>query len=291
MANFLTVNLNPVIQKTLKLSDLHINNVNRSSEYYTDVSGKGINVTRVLNQLGAESTNLTHLGGENIKQFLKLAKKENISIEYVKSESDIRTCSTLLELGNNTTTEIVEEAKPVKPSTEKRLLKKFKKIVGNFDYVIISGTKAPGYSDKIIPNLVKEAKILNKKVILDIKGDDLKNSLPFKPDIVKPNREELNHTFGKDTVLDDIFKTIAKDGISLIITDGVNPIKYWDAGIKELEVTALESPLNCTGSGDAFTAGLAYALSIGSSILDAVSEGSRCGKINGKNLHPGTIKE
>ncbi len=291
MASFLTVCLNPVIQKTLKLSDLKVDNVNRSSEYYTDVSGKGINVTRVLNQLGAEASHLTHLGGDNIKQFLKLAKKEKLSIQYIKSGSDIRTCSTLLGIDSNTTTEIVEEAKPIKSWVEKRLLKKFKKIVGNYDYIIISGTKAPGYSDKIIPNLVKEAKLLNKKVILDIKGDDLKNSLIFKPDVVKPNQDELRHTFGKDVVLENIFKTIAEHGTSLIITDGINPIKYWDDGIKEVEVSPLKHPLNCTGSGDAFTAGLSYALSIGGSILDSINEGSRCGKINGKNLHPGTIKE
>jgi len=43
--------------------------------------------------------------------------------------------------------------------------------------------------------MVKLAGIREKKVILDIKGEDLINCLPHRPEVIKPNYQEFMGTF------------------------------------------------------------------------------------------------
>jgi len=66
----------------------------------------------------------------------------------------------------------------------------------------------------------------------------------------------------------------------------------WYAEKGKLAEYAFESVegLNTTGSGDAFTAGLAAALEEGATLVDAVAEGVRCGALNAALLKPGVIR-
>ena len=52
---FLSVCLNPTLQKTLSFSSIVPGKVNRTGVHRLDVSGKGINVTRILTQLGKKA--------------------------------------------------------------------------------------------------------------------------------------------------------------------------------------------------------------------------------------------
>jgi fructose-1-phosphate kinase PfkB-like protein len=71
----LCVCLNPTVQKTITLPRMLVGEVNRASAVRTDASGKGVNVARVLVQLGeADVVHLTHLGdGPNAQLFSALA--------------------------------------------------------------------------------------------------------------------------------------------------------------------------------------------------------------------------
>jgi 1-phosphofructokinase/tagatose 6-phosphate kinase len=55
---FLSICLTPTMQRTMRFPSVEKGEVNRTSEYRIDASGKGVNVTRVLDQLGEEVTHL-----------------------------------------------------------------------------------------------------------------------------------------------------------------------------------------------------------------------------------------
>jgi fructose-1-phosphate kinase PfkB-like protein len=192
---FLVVCLNPVIQKTLVFDTLKIDHVNRASKVRTDASGKGVNVARVLTQCGESAIHLTHAGGPNREWFLALCAADRLSVEWVDSGSEVRFCSTVIDLGAGTTTELVEEAVRVAPETEARLLERFETLIGSADVLIVSGTKAAGYSDAIVPRMAELAQRHGVLTILDVKGKDLAASLPFRPAVVKPNLSEFLATF------------------------------------------------------------------------------------------------
>lgn len=107
----LVVCLNPTFQKTLLFDHFQENEVNRSSMYRQDASGKGINVARIITQLGGKAMHLTHLGGARKDEMISLINKDKIELYYIEAESEIRTCTTIINKEKNTTTELVEEAK------------------------------------------------------------------------------------------------------------------------------------------------------------------------------------
>jgi len=312
---FLTVCLNPTLQKTLRFSSIYPGTVNRTGVHRLDASGKGINVTRVLTQLGKNSMHLTQLGGIMRPLFLSLCEQDGLSVLWVESESQIRFCYTLLSGTESTlsdtdgaVTELVEESEPVRAGTEERLLENFDDILArdtDLNWLIISGTKAAGFSDAVIPAMTQRAKDKGLKVILDIKGKDLTESLKYQPDIVKPNLFEFAAGFAPGlirnnelTALDDIAKEQIKSAVldmaqknkcRIILTNGSREIIA--AAADEYFVVEVQpvKAVNSIGCGDAFTAGLASALEDGAGFREAIGEGSRCGALNAALIRPGVI--
>jgi 1-phosphofructokinase/tagatose 6-phosphate kinase len=306
--SFLTVCLNPTLQKTLRFPSIFPGTVNRTGVHRLDASGKGINVARVLTQLGKKAVHLTPLGGGLRPLFLSLCEQDGLSVQWVESESQIRFSYTLLTDTDGTVTELVEESEPVHAGTEERLLEKFGELLArtpDLNWVIISGTKAAGFSDTVIPAMTQKAKEKGLKVILDIKGKDLTESLKYEPDIVKPNLFEFAADFAPElirnnelTTLDDTAKERIKSAVldmaqknkcRVILTNGSRKIIAVDAGdFFEVDFQSVKA-INSTGCGDAFTAGLASALEDGADFREAISEGCRCGALNAALVRPGVI--
>jgi fructose-1-phosphate kinase PfkB-like protein len=183
---FLTICLNPVLQKTLTLERLERGAVNRLSEHRFDASGKGINVTRVLSQLGEQVVHLTQLGGRLREQFLALAADDNLTVRWCDSGSEIRFCYTLLERQGATTTEVVEEAEPVAPGTEAALDTLFSELLREATWVTFSGSKAAGFAAQLFPRWVAAAKAAGKGVLLDIRGAVCARASPRHPTSSSP---------------------------------------------------------------------------------------------------------
>jgi 1-phosphofructokinase family hexose kinase len=311
-ARFLVVCLNPVIQNSLVFEKLVKGEVNRTAKRRTDASGKGVNVARVLGQIGCTATELGQLGGPSRDWFLSMCKSDGLCVRWVESNSEIRICTTVIDADDASATELVEEAKPVGEGTSDRLLAAFEEELESCDMVIISGTKAAGFPSDTIPRMARLARERGKKLVLDIKGADLAASLPFRPLVVKPNLEELLQTYAPDKAealrrgaggaiaglgdgaLRDFISSIAdeywgKYSTILVVTRGTKPTLYWDGqGLRERQGEVVRA-LNPIGSGDSFTAGLAAILADGGLIGEAVAEGSRLGALNALQLKPGSI--
>ena len=299
---FLVVCLNPVIQKTLVFERLELDSVNRARVVRTDASGKGVNVARVLSQRGAKAVHCTHAGGPNRDWFLSLCAADGLAVEWVDSGSEVRFCSTIIDAAAKTATELVEEALPVSPGTAELLLERFESLVPRFDVLIVSGTKAAGYPDSVIPAMMKRASAQGLMTLLDIKGRDLVACLPFRPAVVKPNLSEFLATFpapGGASAGAAALRTHVQDyakawkeryGTELVVTRGSSPIWFSEGGRAVEESIVPAEAINPTGSGDSFTAGLAFALAAGGSLRDAIREGARLGALNAANLKPGSIQ-
>lgn len=287
MRKILTICLSPVIQKTLRFQNIETEEVNRTSETFTCIAGKGINSARALSQKGLKVGHLTQLGGYNLKWFIKQGKLENIKIHYINSYSDIRNCYTLLT-NEGSTTELVEECPKVNNNCEKRLLKKFEKVIHSYDYILLSGSTAKGYSKDVIPQIVKRAKELNKVVILDIVGDCLLTSIKYNPDYIKINQNEFERTFKEEFGI--IAEKLYSNGVSLIVTNGIKDIKYFDGKrVIEIETVKNSNPVNTTGCGDSFNAGLIFSLTQGNNLPDSVQTGVYWGFLNSKTILPGDL--
>lgn len=300
--SFLVVCLNPTIQRTIVLSRLARGQVNRAGETYVDASGKGLNVARVLTQMGARAVQLTQAGGRERARFLALAAGDGVDVRWVESESEIRTATTLVEPGG-VATEIVEESAPVAPGTEARVRAAFTECLASAHTVVVSGSKAAGFSEALYPDLVREARAAGRRVILDVRGEDLRRSLPLGPDVVKPNLAELVATFLPEltvaeedeppAVLEAVARTMralhATYGTLPVVTRGPRPTLFVAEGAVDALAPPHLAPVNPIGSGDAFAAGLALGLHEGRPLRDAIRLGHSAAAQNAALLRPGRI--
>lgn len=300
---FLTVCLNPTLQKTLLFDSFREDQVNRCGQLFLDASGKGVNVSRILQQLGQKVHHITQLGGRDKDLFYQLAEKSDVSLSFAESDSQVRYCSTLLNRLNGTTTEIIEPTHPVGNNVEAAFIELFRSLLPQAHTIIITGTKAPGFSDELYPGLVKEAKNRGKTVILDIKGNDLIDSLPFAPDFIKPNLSEFAGTFFSEervwendmnqdhqkNAYDKMTRIFEEFGSISVITRGSQGCIYCDGEqIRSVKAEAIE-PVNTIGCGDAFTAGFASAWHKKKDLKKAVECGMETARMNALSVRPGNI--
>ncbi len=130
--------------------------------------------------------------------------------------------------------------------------------------------------------------------IVDATGAPLKASLAGNPAVVKPNRAELGATVGLPVQTDEQVRHAAARLIemgagSVVVTMGAEGAMAVDARqcwrIRVPKIAAV----NTIGSGDAFTGGLAVALSQGRDLPLAACLGAACGAANALTLLAGEV--
>ncbi len=297
----LTICLNPVLQKTLCFSStLEKSCVNRVLAHRLDASGKGINVSRVLTQLNEKVLHITQLGGDFYTVFKKLCKEDGIILKCVKTKSSIRFCYTVID---SEVTELVEEGYYAGREEEKHIMRNIESVLKRkkINAVVLSGTKAPGFSDTVYPEIVCECLFRGIPVIADYRGKDLVNTLDAVKNCknaplltIKPNISELCSTFSCETTekgaVEQIEYITKVYGCSCIITQGEKPVLVRTSdGFRRYEIIKARTVQNTTGCGDAFTAGFASVISRGGNCNEAVLKGLECGAKNAETIRPGSI--
>ncbi len=300
--SFLVVCLNPTLQKTFRLDSLAPGQVNRVGSHRLDLAGKGVNTARILGQLGEDAVHLTQAGGRHLETFLRLAAEDRLTVRHVAGDIEIRHCYTLLDTGARTTTEIVEPGSPASPGLEEAIEDEYRDLLGRAHTVIISGSKAPGFSDELYPYMVNEARSRGLQVVLDIRGADLVNALPYGPNVLKINVNEFSSTFLDEPIPEEtdparmppelthrMRAVVAERGCRVVLTNGAKPVMYVEDGRIETIAPARVKPVNVIGSGDAVTAGLAAGLRRGLPLREAIELGLDCARRNVVLEKPGTI--
>ncbi len=286
MDSVLTIGLSPAFERVLVFSSLKEGEVNRAKENYLYASGKALNVTRVLHSYKRPAVNITHLSLSRKDEFLALAEKEGLPVRYVPSQYPTRICTTLINREKGTSTELVEEAGYVGDGVSESFYSLFEEEIKNHKAVIISGTRAKGFDDSLIPRIVEECSKRKLLTVLDVKGEDLINSLEYRPTLIKPNLVEFASTFlgennlneGDDNIrlmekvkdkmkeLYDSYNTMS------VISRGKYPVLSYDGdSFFETEVPDVKAQ-NTIGCGDTLTAALTHFLLSGCSLETAVGE-------------------
>lgn len=277
----ISVCLNPTIQKTFVYNQLVQNAVNRAMQSFTDASGKGINASRAIAHLKSPVTHLCQLGG-NAQFFKKALKKDGIKLCFARYKGFERTCCTLIDKSCGTVTELVEESVAVDTLCEKKICTLYKKLIAkkSTHLVLISGSKAPGFSKNLYPNFVKIALERGLTAVLDYRGDDLLKSLQNVRNakgnlIIKINEEEFTSTFCKNAPQNECAQdksalfcamqiVATQYNCSVVVTRGAKGALFCNNGVcKSFDAMPFDTGkfcINTTASGDSFSAGFAHVL-------------------------------
>ena len=279
----------PALQRTIEYASFRPHEVNRARKVSVAASGKVTNTARVLKILGADQLMLSVAGGANGDTLRNLLDHEQIHCNLIETKAETRICQTLLSDDHDGCTELVENSPPLSTSEWKTLIKTFAKIQGDFDRIIFSGNLPPHAPQDIYAELLSLTD--GKKVLIDSYGAPLLATLEHRPAMVKINAEELRNTFKSSAPIDELAEELMSLGAGAVgITQGKAQAFLFEPGKSCSFTVPVIKAVNPIGSGDSVSAGTAYALAKGHSLVEAFVFGLACGTSNAMNIEPGVVK-
>lgn len=292
----LTVTMNPSIDTAYRLDALKIDDVNRVTPAKT-AGGKGLNVSRVLVQLGDEVLATGVLGGHMGAYLEDLMDADGIPHDFEHIAGESRICLNILHEGNQT--ELLESGPVVSEGELASFGEKFASLAPRAACITISGSLPAGVPAGYYAELVACAARAGVPVLLDTSGAALDAALAadVKPTLIKPNLTEINGLLGTGFTPDDLpelQKTLAEDdrfaGISwVVITMGAAGAVAFHEGQGYRVVAPRIECVNATGSGDSTIAGFAHAIAVGADAVEVLRCGNACGTLNAMDPHTGHL--
>lgn len=292
----LTVTMNPSIDTAYQLDKLVIDDVNRVTPAKT-AGGKGLNVSRVLVQLGDDVVATGLLGGHMGAYLGELMDADGIPHRFTPIADESRICLNILHEGNQT--ELLESGPTVSAEELEAFLANYADLVAQAACVTISGSLPKGVPADCYADMVRAAREAGKPVLLDTSGAALDAALaaPVKPTLIKPNLTEVNGLLGTSFTTDDVpalQQALADDarfaGIPwVVVTMGAaGAVAFHEGAVWRVVAPRIEC-VNATGSGDSTIAGFAHAIAAGADAAEVLRCGNTCGTLNAMDPRTGHL--
>ncbi|MGX7148128.1 1-phosphofructokinase [Enterococcus ureasiticus] len=273
-----TVTLNPSIDYIVHVKGLKLGDLNRMTNDFKLPGGKGINVSRILKRIQAESTALGFLGGFTGNFISDWLKKEQIHTKFTTVQEDTRIN---IKLKSESETEI-NGLGPAISNEEMQELKQALSMISAGDIVVLSGSTPATLRKGFYEELIQIIKDKEAEFVIDTTGKDLLNALPQKPLLIKPNNHELAELFDVEfQTMKDILpfgERLLEDGAQHVIISmaGDGALLFTKEGIYRSNV--LKRPLkNSVGAGDSMIAGFVGTFAKNNDPIDAFKWGVACG--------------
>lgn len=183
-----TLTVNPSLDYVMEFENLSLGKMNRSGANYLLPGGKGINVSDVLNSFGVENVAVIPVAGFTGDKLLQMLSQKAISYEALHLASgDTRINVKIL---SQSETELNADGPEITADDVKQLLDKLS-LIKKEDYLVLSGSVPKKLGERFYAEIMEMVREKGAKVVVDTTGDNFFNTLPYKPFLVKPNKEEL----------------------------------------------------------------------------------------------------
>jgi tagatose 6-phosphate kinase len=291
----LCLNLNAAIDKTFVVSSFEINRIHRPESVIALAGGKGCNVARALKTLGETSTVSGWVGGFSGQFIEKELHLEGIQTDFIHTDFESRSCTSILDREKQTMTEIYEMGETVPVEKINELRDHILAIIGEYKAITLSGSLPPGVPSDFYADLINIARKENVLTFLDTSGEALRKGAESGPFLIKPNETESKSLLGISS--NDIFDA-TQAAVEISTRYETNVLLSLGAGgviaANAEKVFRVKSPSveakSAVGSGDCMLAGFAYGFLHGFSFEEAVIYGVAAGTANTLMMGAGQFK-
>ena len=273
-----TITFNPSIDYIVEVKDFKVGEVNRVDTDYKYPGGKGINVSRVLNNLEIKNKAMGFIGGFTgayVKSFLE---NEGVDTDFIDVKGDTRINT---KLKSDLETEVNGMGPKIEEEDLERLLRKLDSLNGD-DFLVLAGNVQSSLPVDIYAQIQERCNDKNVKVLVDTTGEALTCTLKHNPFLIKPNNHELADIFNieinnKDDVIkygrklidlgaENVIVSMAAKGAMLICSEGVYHAEAPRGQVK-----------NSVGAGDSLIGGFLAKYSQSHNIVEAFKWGIASG--------------
>ena len=276
MAKVATITLNAAYDLVGRLSRIEIGEVNTVETLGLFPAGKGINVAKVLKDLGVDVAVGGFLGEDNVGDFETLFKKQGLEDKFHRVAGKTRINVKITETEADVT-DLNFLGYQITPEAWQQFTADSLAYCQNFEIFAVCGSLPRGVSPELFADWLKQLHQAGVKVVLDSSNAALTAGLKASPWLVKPNHRELEAWIGHPlNSLDEIIaaaKKLKTEGIAnVIISMGANG-SLWlsDQAVIQAQPPKCENVVSTVGAGDSMVAGLIYGIEKGLSQAETLA--------------------
>lgn len=258
-----TVTMNPAIDKTVDIVRMEVGGLNRIRGMEFDAGGKGINVSKTIKALGGESVATGFIGGNTGEMIGQVLQEYRIKTDFVQVEGETRTNQKVVEKSGSVT-ELNEPGPVVKREQIEELLHKLDRYAGPDTLFVLAGSAPGGVEKTIYKTITQRVHTKGASVLMDADGELFLHALEAKPDMIKPNRVELEAYYELDYRASEkellyMGKKLLENGSKLVAISLGQMGALFLADGHQARCPGLTVNVHSTvGAGDAMVAALAY---------------------------------
>lgn len=257
-----TITLNPALDLTGSLDVLNVGSVSLVKQGSLHAAGKGVNVAKVLSDLGAKVTVTGFLGRDNQELFCQLFDQMAAIDEFVRVDGATRINVKLVEQSGEVS-DINFPGVEVTPLAIEQFERTLERLAADHDYFVLAGSLPQGISPALCASWIEKLHSMGKKVLFDSSRDALKAGLDAKPWLIKPNDEELSQFVGRELHTPEQCQAaaaqLAEKGIeNIVVSMGANGVMW----LNQHQWLHAKPPriqvVSTVGAGDTLVAGLCW---------------------------------
>ncbi len=281
MKPIITLTLNPTIDGSASADVVEpVRKIRTTDERYHP-GGGGINVARVVQELGGETLAI-YLGGGATGAILDdLLRKAGIASKHIAISGYTRIAHTVFERSSGQEYRFVPEGPEISEDEWEACLAALE--VLDFDYVVASGSLPRGLAANAYQRVSAIAVFQNARFILDTSGTALRDTLEHGVFMIKPNLGELEELVGRLLPDTNAQVTAGRDLISkkaaeiVAVTLGergaliISKDEAWRAATPPVEARS------AVGAGDSFVGAITLAIAQGRPLDTALAYGVAAG--------------
>lgn len=280
MIPVVTVTLNPAIDQTLSIPGFAAGQVNRVAESRSDPGGKGVNVASVLADLGIETIATGFLGVENQELFEAFFARKRIDDRFVRIAGSTRVGIKIVD--DHQTTDINFPGLSPRAEDLAELMARISSLAERGRWFVLSGSVPPGVPDSIYSEMIEMIHGRGGRVLLDTSGRPLRETLASRPEVMKPNVEELSELAARpiQTVGDvrAAAEVLLDLGVRRVVASmGGGGAVFVDRGRALVARPPKVVVRSTVGAGDAMVAGIVSAMIEDRSLEEVARTATACG--------------
>ncbi|MGX2955552.1 1-phosphofructokinase [Ursidibacter arcticus] len=263
-----TVTLNPAFDLVGRLARIEIGEVNTVETLGLYPAGKGINVAKVLADLGTRLTVTGFLGEENQGDFVHAFQQNGMNDEFYRIQGKTRINVKITETEADVT-DLNFLGFEICTNDWRKFTALSQRWNEQFDLVAVCGSLPRGISPEQFAEWLQSLHNQGLKVVLDSSNAALTYGLKAQPWLVKPNRRELEVWAGRPlNNLDEIItaaQQLRGEGIENVIISMGEKGSIWinQEGVLQAQPPRCENVVSTVGAGDSMVAGLIYGFAQG----------------------------
>ena len=281
MTSILCVALNPSLDIANEAARVVPTKKIRTRNQSQSIGGGGVNVARVLAEMGDTCDLLVMEGGASGKIFLEAARSLQVKLHTIEIAGMTRIAFMVKDLKTGDEFRFVPEGPIVSPAESEQVYRFLDG--GRWDYVVLSGGIPRGMPQDSYASMVRQLAGRNTRIILDASGPALAAALDAGGlYLIKPSLDELEDIVGRSLGAEEavlacqdlvargsvqhVALSLAREGAVLVNADGY------------LKLPSFQVRVGSTvGAGDSFVGGMLWALIHDYPVRDAFRFGIAAG--------------